>query len=181
MAKCKIATDWLAACAGCHMSLLDIDERIVPLLDLVEFTSSPVTDLKHPPKDGVTVGILTGAVSNTHNVEVARRMRERCEFLIAVGDCATFGGIVAMRNMVGTAAALKRAYLETETTVDGLIPDSPELGKPLDMVTGVDKVVRVDLFIPGCPPSADALYYALSELLAGRTPVVLPEEYFKYD
>lgn len=181
MAKCKIATDWLAACAGCHMSLLDIDERIVPLLDLVEFTSSPVTDLKHPPKDGVTVGILTGAVSNTHNVEVARRMRERCEFLIAVGDCATFGGIVAMRNMVGTAAALKRAYLETETTVDGLIPDSPELGKPLDMVTGVDKVVSVDLFIPGCPPSADALYYALSELLAGRTPVVLPEEYFKYD
>lgn len=181
MAKCKIATDWLAACAGCHMSLLDIDERIVPLLDLVEFTSSPVTDLKHPPKDGVTVGILTGAVSNTHNVEVARRMRERCEFLIAVGDCATFGGIVAMRNMVGTAAALKRAYLETETTVDGLIPDSPELGKPLDTVTGVDKVVRVDLFIPGCPPSADALYYALSELLAGRTPVVLPEEYFKYD
>jgi NAD-reducing hydrogenase small subunit len=98
-----------------------------------------------------------------------------------VGDCATFGGIVAMRNMVGTAAALKRAYLETETTVDGLIPDSPELGKPLDTVTGVDKVVRVDLFIPGCPPSADALYYALSELLAGRTPVVLPEEYFKYD
>jgi NAD-reducing hydrogenase small subunit len=181
MAKVKIATDWLAACAGCHMSLLDIDERIVPLLDLVEFTSSPVTDLKHPPKDGVTVGILTGAISNTHNIEVARRMRERCQILIAVGDCATFGGIVAMRNMVGTEAALQRAYLETETTVDGLIPDSPELGKPLDMVTGLDKVVKVDLFIPGCPPSADALFYALSELLAGRVPVVLPAEYFKYD
>jgi NAD-reducing hydrogenase small subunit len=181
MGKVKIATDWLAACAGCHMSLLDIDERIVALLDHVEFTSSPVTDLKHPPKDGVTVGILTGAISNTHNIEVARQMRERCQVLIAVGDCATFGGIVAMRNMVGTEAALKRAYLETETTVGGLIPDSPELGKPLDMVTGVDKVVKVDLFIPGCPPSADALWYALTELLAGRTPVVLPDEYFKYD
>jgi NAD-reducing hydrogenase small subunit len=181
MGKVRIATDWLAACAGCHMSLLDIDERIVALLDHVEFTSSPVTDLKHPPKDGVTVGILTGAISNTHNIEVARQMRERCQVLIAVGDCATFGGIVAMRNMVGTEAALKRAYLETETTVGGLIPDSPELGKPLDMVTGVDKVVKVDLFIPGCPPSADALWYALTELLAGRTPVVLPDEYFKYD
>jgi len=181
MAKVKIATDWLAACAGCHMSLLDIDERIVKLLEAVEFTSSPVTDLKHPPKDGVTVGILTGAISNTHNIEVAKTMRERCKILIAVGDCATFGGIVAMRNMVGTEAALKRAYLETETTVDGLIPDSPELGQPLDMVTGVDNVVKVDLFIPGCPPSADALFYALSELLAGRTPVVLPPEYFKYD
>jgi NAD-reducing hydrogenase small subunit len=181
MPKVKIATDWLAACAGCHMSLLDIDERVVALLDHVEFTSSPVTDLKHPPKDGVTVGILTGAISNTHNVEVARQMRERCQILIAVGDCATFGGIVAMRNMVGTDAALRRAYLETETTVDGVIPDSPELGKPLDLVVGVDKVVKVDLFIPGCPPSADALFYAISELLAGRVPVILPDEYFKYD
>ncbi len=181
MAKIKVATDWLAACAGCHMSLLDIDERLVALLDQVEFTSSPVTDLKHPPQDGVTVGILTGAISNSHNVEVARQMRERCQILVAVGDCATFGGIVAMRNMVGTRAALERAYLESETTVDGLIPDSPELGKPLDTVTGVDKVVKVDLFIPGCPPSADALFYAISELLAGRVPVVLPDEYFKYD
>ncbi|MBM4430658.1 MAG: NADP oxidoreductase [Chloroflexi bacterium] len=180
MPKVKIATDWLAACAGCHMSLLDIDERIVELLELVEITSSPITDLKHPPKDGVTVGFLTGAISNTHNVEVAKTMRERCKILIAVGDCATFGGIVAMRNLVGTEAALKRAYIETETTVDGLIPDSEELGRPLDQVTGVDKVVKVDLFIPGCPPSADALWYALTELLAGRTPV-LPPEYFKYD
>lgn len=181
MAKVKVATDWLAACAGCHMSLLDIDERIVKLAELVEFTSSPVTDLKHPPEDGVTVGILTGAVSNTHNIEVAKQMRERCDILIAVGDCATFGGIVAMRNLVGTPEALKRAYIETESTVDGLIPDSPELGKPLDEVVGVDKVVKVDLFIPGCPPSADALFYALSELLAGRTPIVLPPEHFVYD
>jgi len=181
MARVKIATDWLAACAGCHMSLLDIDERIVGLLEHVEFTSSPVTDLKHPPKEGVAVGILTGAISNTHNIEVAKQMRERCDILIAVGDCATFGGIVAMRNMVGTQAALERAYLETESTVDGIIPNSSELGRPLDTVTGIDKVVKVDLFIPGCPPSADALYYAISELLAGRVPVVLPEEHFKYD
>ncbi len=181
MAKVKIATDWLAACAGCHMSLLDMDERLIPLLNQVEFTSSPITDLKHPPQNGVTVGILTGAIANSHNVEVARRMRERCKILVAVGDCATFGGIVAMRNLVGTEAALRRAYLETESTVAGMIPDSAELGRPLETVTGIDKVVKVDLFIPGCPPSADALHYALSELLTGRTPVVLPGEYFRYD
>ena len=181
MAKVKIATDWLAGCAGCHMSFLDIDERIVKLLESVEFTSSPVTDLKHPSKEGVTVGILEGAICNTHNIEVAKQMRERCQILIAVGDCATFGGIPAMRNLVGTDEALKRAYLDTETTVGGFIPNSPELGKPLDTVVGVDKVVKVDLFIPGCPPRADTFFYALSELLAGRTPVVLPPEYFTYD
>jgi NAD-reducing hydrogenase small subunit len=181
MAKVKIATDWLGGCAGCHMSILDIDERIVKLLESVEFTSSPVTDLKHPPKEGVTVGILEGAICNTHNVEVAKQMRERCQILIALGDCATFGNIPAMRNLVGTEAALKRAYLECESVVDGLIPDSPELGKPLDHVTGIDKVVKVDLFLPGCPPSADAIYHALSELLAGRVPVTLPPQHFKYD
>jgi NAD-reducing hydrogenase small subunit len=181
MGKVTVATDWLAACAGCHMSLLDIDERIVQLMELVEITSSPVTDLKHPPEEGVTVGILTGAISNTHNIEVAKLMRERCKILIAMGDCATFGGIVATRNMVGTSAALRRAYLEAESVVDGLIPDSPELGKPLDRVVGVSDVVKVDLFIPGCPPRADAIFFALTELLAGRVPVVLPPEYFTYD
>ncbi len=181
MSKVKIATDWLAGCAGCHMSFLDIDERIVKLMELVEFTSSPITDLKHPPKEGVTVGILEGAICNTHNVEVAKQMRERCQILIALGDCATFGNIPAMRNFCGTQEALKRAYIETESTVDGFIPDSPELGVPLDEVVAVDKVVKVDLFIPGCPPSADAIFHALSELLAGRTPVVFPPQHFKYD
>jgi NAD-reducing hydrogenase small subunit len=180
MPKATVATDWLAACAGCHMSFLDIDERIVELLELVDFTSSPISDLKQPPREGVTVGILTGAISNTHNIEVAKRMRERCEILIAIGDCATFGGIVASRNLVGTSAALRRAYLESESTVDGLIPSSPELGTPLERVTGVGEVVDVDLFIPGCPPSADAIFFALSELLAGRVPVVLPAEHFRY-
>ncbi len=99
MGSVLIATDWLAACAGCHMSLLDLDERLVELLYHVSFTASPVTDLKHPPESGVTIGILTGAISNTHNIEVARRMRSRCTYLIAVGDCATFGGIVAARNL----------------------------------------------------------------------------------
>ena len=181
MAKVTIATDWLAACAGCHMSLLDIDERIVPLMEMVDFTSSPVTDLKHPAAAGVTVGILTGAISNSHNIEVARLMRSRCKILVAVGDCATFGGIVASRNLVGTEAALKRAYLETESTLEGQIPDSPELGCPLPLVTGVADCVDVDVFIPGCPPRADDLYFVISELLAGRFPVVIPPQHFKYD
>ncbi|HSV93158.1 MAG TPA: hypothetical protein VLH81_08775 [Desulfobacterales bacterium] len=181
MPKVLIATDWLAACAGCHMSLLDLDERLVELLYHVTITSCPVTDLKVPPESGVTVGILTGAISNTHNVEVARRMRSRCQFLVAVGDCATFGGIVAARNLVGTEAALQRAYLETESTVDGRIPDSPELGRLLPMVTGVSEVAAVDVFLPGCPPRPDDFHFVFSELLAGRVPVVLPQEHFRYD
>lgn len=179
MAKVKVATDWLAACAGCHMSLLDMDERLVQLLDKMELTSTPITDLKHPPKEGVTVGILTGAVSNTTNIQVVKEMRERCQILVALGDCAVFGGIVSMRNFFDMDEALKRAYVETESTVDGKIPCSEELGRPV-RVCAVNNIVKVDIHIPGCPPSPDAIYYALSELLEGRVPVLTGDN-LKYD
>ncbi|MCL0050277.1 NADP oxidoreductase [Dehalococcoidia bacterium] len=173
MAKVKIATDWLEICSGCHMSLLDIDERIVELVKHVQFTSSPITDLKHPPKDGVDVGILTGGVGNTHQEEVAMEMRERCKILVALGDCAVFGGIVTMRNFFDKEEALRRAYVETEGTDEGgAVPRSDELGKLLDREMALNEVVKVDVHIPGCPPPADAIWFALTELLAGRIPVL---------
>lgn len=180
MGKVLVATDWLAACAGCHMSLLDLDERLVGLLEKIQITSSPITDLKHPPKEGVTVGILTGAVNNTSNEEVARQMRERCQVLIALGDCAVFGGIVTMRNFCSMKEALHRAYVECETVVDGKVPSSPELSRLLPTALAVNQVVKVDVHLPGCPPSADAIFHVLSELLAGRVPEV-KGEYLKYD
>ena len=173
MAKVTIATDWLDTCSGCHMSLLDIDERIVELIKHVEITSSPITDLKHPPEEGVDVGILTGAVGNTHQLEVTKQMRERCKVLISMGDCAVFGGVCAMRNFFDTEELLKRGYVGTESTDEaGAVPRSNELGQLLDRVMAVNEVVKVDVHIPGCLPPADAIWYAVTELLAGRIPVL---------
>lgn len=180
MAKVTVATDWLDVCSGCHMSLLDIDERIVTLLEHVQLTSSPITDLKHPPEEGVDVGILTGAVSNTDQVEVAKEMRERCKILIAMGDCATFGGICTMRNYFQTEDVLRRAYVESESTVDGQIPRSPEIATLLDRVKAVHEVVKVDVQLPGCAPEPDTIWYVLTELLAGRMPV-LDQNKMQYD
>ena len=179
MSKVKVAMDWLAACAGCEMSVLDTDERLVQLLEKIELTSTPITDLKHPPKEGVTVGILSGTVNNTTNLDVAKEMRERSKILIAMGDCAVFGGIMTMRNFFNMEEALKRAYIETESTVEGVIPRSEELCKPIKACP-VKDVVKVDVHLPGCPPSADAIYYVLSELLEGRIPV-LSGANLKYD
>ena len=182
MGKITLATEWMEACAGCHMSILDIDERIVELLQHVELTSTPITDLKHPPKEGVTVGILTGAVGNSHQVEVAKEMRERAQILIAMGDCAVFGGICTMRNFFPKEEVLRRGYVETESTHNpaGVIPDSEELGALTDRVMAVDEVVPVDVYLPGCPPSADAFWYVVTELLAGRKPE-LSGENLKYE
>jgi NAD-reducing hydrogenase small subunit len=181
MAKVTLCTDWLDVCSGCHMSLLDIDENIVELLKHVQLLSSPVTDLKHPPEEGCDVGILTGSISNDHQEEVARRMRERANILISVGDCAVFGGICTMRNFFDVEEVLQRAYVETESTAPGSeIPRSPEIAKLYPQVKAVDQVVKVDLHIPGCPPPAESLWFAITELLAGRTPV-LTDDLLTYD
>ena len=176
MGKPKVSSDWLAACAGCHMSLLDMDERIIKVVELADIRATPITDLKEPDESGVDVGILTGAVNTTTNEEVAHKMRERCKILVAMGDCAVFGGVVAMRNFFKIDDALRRAYVETESTdEEGKIPSSPEIGKPT-LVRSVGEVVKVDISIPGCPPDADVIFYALAELAQGRIPEIKDEK-----
>lgn len=172
MPKPKIASDWMAGCSGCHMSLLDMDERIAQILELVNLRATPITDLKEPDENGVDVGILEGGVNNTSNEEVAHRMRKRCKILVALGDCAVFGGVPAMRNLFQLKDALERAYVQTESTdAEGKIPDDPELCQPT-RVRALHEVVPVDVFIPGCPPDADTIFYALSELAQGRVPEI---------
>lgn len=172
MAKPKISSDWMAGCAGCHMSLLDMDERILQVVELADLRSTPITDLKVPDEKGVDVGILEGGINNTANEEVAHRMRSRCSILVALGDCAVFGGVPAMRNFFTIEESLRRAYVETESTEPGSkIPDDPELCVPT-RVRSLQEVVPVDVFVPGCPPDADTIFYVLSELAQGRRPVL---------
>jgi NAD-reducing hydrogenase small subunit len=152
------------------MSLLDMDERIATVVSLVDLRATPITDLKHPDESGVDVGILEGGINNTANEEVAHRMRSRCKVLVALGDCAVFGGVPAMRNFFTIEDSLRRAYVETESTDEsGKIPNDPELAVPTK-VRALQDVVPVDVFVPGCPPSADTIFFALSELAQGRTP-----------
>lgn len=172
MAKPKISTDWMAGCAGCHMALLDIDERIIQIAELVDIRATPITDLKEPDANGVQVGVLEGSVNNSANEEIAERMRKRCKILVALGDCAVFGGVPAMRNFFSLQEALRRAYVETESTdSEGQIPSDPELATPTK-VRALNEVVPVDVFVPGCPPDPDTIFYVLSELAQGRMPVL---------
>ena len=154
MAKPKVSSDWLAGCSGCHMSLLDMDERIIQIAELADIRATPITDMKEPDEKGVDVGVLEGGVNNSANEEVAHRMRSRCKILVALGDCAVFGGVPAMRNFFTLEESLRRAYVETESTdSEGLIPSDPELCVPT-RVRALQDVVPVDLFVPGCPPDA---------------------------
>lgn len=180
MGKVKVASIWCEGCSGCHMSFLDMDERLVELIHKgLEINATPITDLKIPD-EGTDIGIIEGAVATDHHEEEVKMMRERCKIIVALGDCAVFGGIPTMRNYFSKEELLERGYITTESTVDGKIPTSKEIGKHLSKTKAVNEVIKVDLYIPGCPPSADAIYYVLNEVLEGRIPK-LEGELLKYE
>jgi NAD-reducing hydrogenase small subunit len=181
MAKPKVATTSLAGCFGCHMSLLDIDERILDLVQLIDFHKSPINDIKQF-SEHCLVGLIEGGCCNEENVEVLRKFRSNCDILISVGDCAIMGGIPAMRNMVPLEECLQEAFLNGPTVHNpsGKIPNDPEIPLLLDKVYPAHEVVKIDYHLPGCPPSADTLWEALVALLNNR-PIELPYELIKYD
>jgi len=160
------------------MSFLDLDEALIELADVIEFTASPITDIKE--FSPVDVGIIEGAISNEHDEEVAKSLRANCKILMVWGDCACFGGIVSMRNLFTKEEILRRYYIETESTKDGKIPSSEDIPPLLEKVRPVNQVVKVDCYGPGCPPSSKVIHYALTELLEGRIPV-LPSEMMRFD
>ena len=181
MSKPRIATTSLCGCFGCHMSLLDIDERILDLAEIVEFDRSPIND--HKDFTGrCAVGLIEGGCANAENVHVLQRFREQCDVLVSVGDCAISGGVPALRNMVPLRECLDEAYVKGPSVQNptGRVPDDPEIPLLLDKVYPAGEVVKIDHHIPGCPPSADALWHALTSLLAGRSED-LPYELLKYD
>jgi len=181
MAKPKVATVSLAGCFGCHMSILDIDERILQLIDLVDFNRSPINDIKHIT-GRCAIGLVEGGCCNEENVHVLEEFREKCDVLISVGECAICGGIPAMRNTIPLKECLDEAYLNGPTVYNpsGTIPNDPEIPLILNKVYPCHEVVKIDGHLQGCPPPADAIWAALTALLANK-PVELPYELIKYD
>jgi NAD-reducing hydrogenase small subunit len=165
--KVRLATVWLDGCSGCHMSLLDTDERLVSLAQLVTVVWGPLVDAKEFPEN-VDVTLVEGAISSEDDLHRIRLVRSRTRILVTLGDCAITGNVSAMRNNFGANAVLKRAYLEN-ATLDAQIPRQviPPL---LPIVRPVHEFVPVDVFVPGCPPPADLIFSVLSDLLEGKMP-----------
>lgn len=175
MSKPALATVWLDGCSGCHMSFLDMDERLIEIAERVRVVCTPYIDVKSFPV-GVDIAIVEGAVSSEEDMEKIRHIRENTKILVALGDCAVTGNITAMRNICGLDEAFERAYHENVT----LDPHTPTEVVPVQLahVRPIHEVVKVDLFIPGCPPPADAIYACIIELLEGRMPK--PTDYTRF-
>lgn len=178
MSKPRVATVWLSGCSGCHMSFLDLDEWLIELAQAVDLVYSPIADVKDFPED-VDVTLVEGAVANADNLELLLQLRERSKIVVAFGDCAVHGNVSAMRNPLGDPGELvAEAYRDAVTSLHGHLPD-PENGivpALLPRVMPAHEVVRVDAFLPGCPPSADRIRTAVEALLAGTSPELAPTQ-----
>lgn len=167
MAKKRIATVWLCGCSGCHMSFLDLDERLIDLAALADVVACPIVDVKAIPE--CDIGLVEGAVANEENLEVLHAMRRQCRVLVSLGDCAGFGCVPMLRNQFSTEETLEHAYVYVQSTALGAVPEE-EVPKLMDKVRPIHEHVKVDAWIPGCPPSADAIWTAVEALLTGEPP-----------
>lgn len=167
MSIIRVATTWFDGCSGCHMSFLDIDERLVEIAGRIELVYSPIVDNKEFP-DNVDVTLVEGAISNEHDEHLLSIIRPRTKLLISFGDCAITANVPSMRNRFPVAKVLERGYIENADLNQSI----PKSGIPplLKKARPVHEYAQVDFFLPGCPPSADTIYYAITELLDGRVP-----------
>jgi NAD-reducing hydrogenase small subunit len=169
MSKKRLATVWLDGCSGCHMSFLDMDERLIELAGKVDLVYSPLVDLKKFP-ESVDIALIEGAVSSEEDLHKIKLVRQHTTTLVSLGDCAITANIPGMRNPFSTQSIFDRAYRENVTlnpgTPDQIVPRLLPYARP------VHEVVPVDVYVPGCPPSADTIYYVLTELLEGRQPEI---------
>lgn len=170
MSRKKLATVWLAGCSGCHMSFLDIDERILDLAAVADIVKCPLVDAKSLPEVDVT--LVEGAVATDEHLEELLHIRKQSRIVVSFGDCAVTGNVPMMRNAMEAQDVIDYAYRLAPSNVPGPLPNHPMLGKLLGKVAPLHQYVKVDCHIPGCPPSPNLIFYAVSELLAGRQPVL---------
>lgn len=129
--KVRLATIWLDGCSGCHMSFLDLDERLLELTSLMDLVYSPLVDHKDFPEQ-VDVTLVEGSVSSEEDLHKIQKVRAHTRLLVSLGDCAVTGNVPSMRNPIGVEPVLRRAYLEADL-FNPVVPDQV-VPKLLDVV-----------------------------------------------
>ena len=153
------------------MSFLDLDELLFELAAVAEVVFSPVaSDVKEFPEN-VDVCLVEGAVANTENLALARLLRQHSKVVVSFGDCAISGNVPALRNLLsGPEAVLERGYLELADDTAQLPDDEGPLPRLLPRVLPLHAVIPVEVYLPGCPPSAERIQACLEPLLRGELP-----------
>jgi F420-non-reducing hydrogenase small subunit len=173
----RVSSEWLNSCSGCEISIIDMGERLLDVLQVADIVHipalvdskyfGPLGDQKQLSLPEADVGLISGGIRNEEHLEVAHEMRKKCKIIIALGTCATHGGIPALANSYTPGQLMERAFT-TETT--DKIDAYPSDGVPrmLEACYAVDEKIKVDIYLPGCPPHPDQVFNALVALVQGK-------------
>ncbi len=171
--KIRLATAWLGGCSGCHMSFLDLDEKLIDLFEAADLVYSPIADVKEFPEN-VDVTLVEGAIANVDHIHLAKQIRANSKIVVSFGDCAVTGNMLVLRNKLGVEDLLTKVYHEGP----GSIPKGGEADKVMPalvpQVLPLHQLIHVDAFIPGCPPDPARIWAAVTALLRGEK-VMLPD------
>jgi len=181
----RVVEDWLNACSGCEISILNIGDPLLDILPQLEFQHMTAlvdhkffgqlgdkTEMEIPQSN---VAIVSGGVRNEEMKHELEEIRKNTDILIALGSCATYGGVPAQANMWKNEDVFEKVFRQCPSTEAHSDPNDPNVPAWTPTCMAVDEVVKVDIAIPGCPPHPDWIADALTAVLSGKTDWKLPE------
>jgi len=186
--KVKVAILLAGGCAGCEMAVVDLSDKLVDALDALEivFWAPTAADVKYKdleamPDKSIDVAFVDGMIRNTENAHTVKVLREKSKVLIALGACATMGGIAAMGDLHPQKDLFEVAYKTSWSTdnPDNVLPvptylldGKYELTIPAltDRCLTLNELVEVDYYVGGCPPHPSLVGAAVGMLLSGQLP-----------
>jgi len=188
MAKLKLALYWSAACGGCDVAVLDINEKILDVANLADIVFWPIAlDFKYHhveamPDKSIDVCLFNGAVRSSEQEHIAKMLRAKSKVMVSFGSCACFGGIPALANFATRAEIMERAYIEAPSnenpnkTLPQIKVSVPEgeltLPELYENVLTLAQVVPVEYLVPGCPPTVDLILKVVNALATNSLPPV---------
>ncbi|MEM3356192.1 MAG: oxidoreductase, partial [Candidatus Bathyarchaeia archaeon] len=184
--KLKVAFYWAASCGGCEIAVLDINEKILDVLQIADIVFWPVAldikykDVEAMPDKNIDVCFFNGAIRNSEQEHMAKLLRQKSKVLVAYGACAHLGGVPGLANVTNKEEIFEKAYQQTFSTVNPnkvkpktkVTVKEGELDIPefYDTVRTLDQTVEVDYYVPGCPPAVERTLSALEAIAKGELP-----------
>ena len=184
--KLKIAFYWAASCGGCEIAVLDINEKILDVINLADIVFWPVAmdvkykDVEAMPDKYIDICFFNGSVRNSEQEHMAKLLRQKAKTLVAFGSCAQEGCIPGLANLHDAKEILTKVYTQSKSVANpgDVIPQPEtkvkegtlEIPHFYDTVKTLDQTVDVDYYLPGCPPPVKLILNAIDAIAKGELP-----------
>jgi F420-non-reducing hydrogenase small subunit len=184
--KLKIAFYWAASCGGCEIAVLDINEKILEVVNMADIVFWPVAldvkykDVEAMPDKYIDICFFNGSVRTEEQEYMAKLLRRKAKTLVAFGSCAQEGCIPGLANLHDRKEIFDKVYLQSKSISNptGVVPQTSfkakegtlELPEFYDTVKTLDQTVDVDYYVPGCPPPVKLIVNAVEAIAKNELP-----------